>query len=187
MERTAPSPKMDRSMLAPMDGSESRLFLAVTFFILADAVSTLAFYLTRTGVERNPVLNKLLGINPFLVYPFLLSIIIPFFVFRFNCVTQQSVALLLILTHSLAAVNNLGITLLRYPLLMRYFGYSPINIQWMSFILGAVYIFLYTLYYDYRHRITISEGIKLTVTNYGAYLLAYTGLNLIPHLWQVIL
>ena len=55
MERTTPSPKMDRSMLAPMDGSESRLFLAVTFFILADAVSTLAFYLTRTGVERNPV------------------------------------------------------------------------------------------------------------------------------------
>ena len=57
----------------------------------------------------------------------------------------------------------------------------------MSFILGAVYIFLYTLYYDYRHRITIREGIKLTVTNYGAYLLAYTSLNLIPYFWQIIL
>jgi len=187
MERTATLPKTYRSMLTPMDESESRLFLAVTFFILADSVSTLAFYLTRTGVERNPILRELLGINPFLVYPFLLSIIIPFFVFRFNRVTQQSVALLLILTHSLAAVNNIGIVLLRFPLLVRYFGYHPINVQWMSFILGAVYIFLYTLYYDHKHRITLREGIKLTVTNYGTYLVAYTCLNLIPYLWEIIL
>jgi hypothetical protein len=69
---------------------------------------------TNSGVELNPVLRRLIEINPFFVYPFLLSTLIPILLFRFNKVVEYGVAALLITISLVASFNNIGIMVSRY-------------------------------------------------------------------------
>ena len=165
---------------------EYELLFITSLSILLDAVTTITFYLTKTGVEINPVLRKLLEINPFLVFPFLLSTLLPFFLFRFRKTIQQSVAIFLTTTHLLASINNLGILLYQTPLILDYFEDAAKGVfgaQQLSFVAGATYIAIITTYQSIKNKSGIIENLKLGAINYGIYLLAYLALNITPLLW----
>jgi hypothetical protein len=170
----------------PLSKSESRLLLVTTFFILFDAVTTLTFFLTKAGFELNPILNRLLEINPFTVYPFLISALIPFFLFRFNPIAQKGVGVFLILMHLFASVNNLGLILCQNAwivnFLLRIRG-GLFNIQFVPFIVGSIYIGVYTTYISLKSRESLWKSFKRIFLNYTFYLVAYFLLNVIPLLW----
>jgi hypothetical protein len=160
------------------------LFTAVLFNML-DSFTTLTFTLTRTGVELNPVLRILLDVNPFLVYPFLLSTLIPILVFRFNSVVEYDVATLLITIQLIASLNNIGLIVSRYSLTLPVLEKK--DIQFLAFLTGLTYIGGYTLYRCIGYRYTLTESIRKMSINYALYLVAYLVLGLIPIIWLKII
>jgi hypothetical protein len=95
-------------LTTPISRREARLLFLATLAILIDCITTLIFQLTKTGTESNPILRMLLEINPLLVYQFLLSTLVSFFIFRFSHVIQTSITLFMVSIHTLASINNIG-------------------------------------------------------------------------------
>ena len=158
------------------------LFLLTTLTLnLLDAFTTLALKVTNSGVELNPVLKMLLEVNPFLVYPFLLSTLIHIILFRFNPVVEYGVATLLITIHLVASLNNLGILVSRYSLTLPIL--VNLDIQFLAFLTGLTYIGGYSLYQGMANRYTIMETLRKTTLHYAFYLLAYLILGIIPLIW----
>lgn len=174
------------SRVDPLSSDESKVFLFTTFLILVDAVTTLTFYLTKTGFELNPVLSRLLDVNPFTVYPFLISALIPFFLFRFNPVSQKGIAVFLIFTHFFASLNNIGLILYQNAWIVNFLikiRGGLFNIQFISFIVGSIYIGVYTTYLSIKSRDSLWKSFWRVFMNYSVYIAAYLVLNLIPLLW----
>ena len=174
------------SRAEPLSSDESKVFLFTTFLILVDAVTTLTFYLTKTGFELNPVLSRLLDVNPFTVYPFLVSALIPFFLFRFNPISQKGIAVFLIFTHFFASLNNIGLILYQNAWIVNFLikiRGGLFNIQFISFICGSIYIGVYTTYISLKNRDSLWRSFWRVFTNYSVYIAAYLVLNLIPLLW----
>ncbi|MBM3292371.1 hypothetical protein FJY84_06795 [Candidatus Bathyarchaeota archaeon] len=170
----------------PLSEGESKIFLFTTFLILVDAVTTLTFYLTKSGFELNPILGKLLEVNPFTVYPFLISALIPFFLFRFNPVSQKGVAVFLILTHFFASLNNIGLIFYQNAWIVNFWVRvrgGLYNIQFISFIIGLIYIGVYTTYISFKNQDSIKKSFRRVFLNYSVYLIAYMVVNVIPLLW----
>ena len=172
----------------PTQQNLDKLLLLTTFFILTDCVTTLTFYITKTGTERNPVLRELLRINPFLVYPFLLSILIPLFMFRFSKTTQTSISLFIITLHLLASINNLETILFQKTLILNYLHKSTLHIsntQEIPFLIGISYIGVQTFYTAIKNRSSVLTTLKTGATQYGLYLAAYLLMNIIPIIWKL--
>jgi hypothetical protein len=160
---------------------EILILLTTLTLNLLDAFTTLTLKVTNSGIELNPVLKMLLEINPFLVYPFLLSTLIPVLLFRFNPVVEYGIATLLITIHLVASLNNFGILVSRYsvglPTLI------TMDIQFLAFLTGLTIIGGYSLYQGITNRYTIIETLKKTTLNYALYLVAYFILGIIPIIW----
>jgi hypothetical protein len=176
-------------LLRPFSKWESTLLFVAVFFILLDAFTTITFYVTEIGFETNRVLNLLLQINPFLVYPFLLSMLIPVFIFRFHPTTEYGTTIVLILIHSLASINNMGIIFYRAPIVLNYFRYlfgGTFNIPFTAFLVGAIYVGAYSTYINIKNNVSLFNSAKNTSLNYLAYLVSYLFLNTIPIIWLII-
>jgi hypothetical protein len=158
------------------------IFIALSLNLL-DSFTTLTFTLTYTGVELNPTLRLILSVNPFLVYPFLLTMLIPILLFRFNSVVEYGVAFLLITIHLIASLNNIGIITSRYSLILPIIG---MDFQFLAFLIGLTYIGGQSLYRCIKDNYTFKNSIRLMPINYTVYLIAYFVLSIIPIIWQTI-
>jgi len=163
--------------------TEVLILLAALSLNLLDSLTTLTVTLTGRGVELNPVLRMLLNINPFLVYPFLISTLIPILLFRFNPVVEYGVATLMITIHLVATLNNVGVIISRHTLAIPLL--ENLDIQFLAFLTGLIYIAGFTLYICIRDKLNRWRSIKLMIQNYALYLLAYLALGLIPIIWLI--
>ena len=171
------------NLLKPLSYIEYIILFTTLTLNLLDSFTTLTFTLTRTGVELNPVLRHLIAINPFLVYPFLLSMLIPILLFRFNQVVEYGLAFLLITIQLIASLNNIGLIISRYP---PNFPEIGIDIQFFGFLTGLTYIGSYTLLVCIQKKYYFKNSFKIMSINYLIYLIAYLVLSLIPAIWMII-
>jgi hypothetical protein len=172
---------LKKGLLRPPSYLEGTILLIAVSLNLLDSFTTLTFTLTKTGVELNPVLRHLLNINPFLVYPFLLTMMIPILLFRFNSVVEYGVAFLLITIHLTASLNNIGLIISRYSLALPVLG--AMDIQFLGFLTGLTYIGGYTLYRCIEEKYIFRNSIRIMSINFMVYLIAYFSLSLIPIIW----
>ena len=170
-------------LLRPPSYVEYTILFVTLALNLLDSFTTLTFTLTGTGVELNPVLRHLITINPFLVYPFLLSMMIPILLFRFNQVVEYGLAFLLITIQLIASLNNIGLIISRYPPSFPSIG---VDIQFFGFLTGLTYVGGYTLLICVQKRFNFISSIKMMSINYLLYLLSYFVLSMIPTLWMII-
>lgn len=168
-------------MLGRPSKFECVIFITVISLNLLDSLTTLAFTLSGRGFELNPALRVLMGVNPFLVFPFLLSTLLPILLFRFNKVVEYGVATLLITIYLVASLNNIGLLVSRYSLALPVL--ENMDIQFLAFLAGLTYIGGYSLYQGISYRYSILETLKKTAVDYALYLLAYLVLGLIPLAW----
>jgi len=178
-----------QKLLRPFSRWESTLLFVTVFFILFDAFTTITFYVTVIGIETNIVLSILLQINPFLVYPFLLSMLIPVLIFRFHSPTEYGTIIILIITHSLASLNNLSVIFYRSPIVLTYFEYltsGTFSISFIAYIVGAFYIGAYSVYLTITNKMSLFNSAKSTSLNFLIYLASYLFLNIIPFIWLII-
>jgi len=178
-----------QELLKPFSKWESTLLFIAVFFILFDAFTTITFYVTEIGIETNIVLSLLLQINPFLVYPFLLSTLIPVFIFRFHSPTEYGTIIILILTHSLASINNMSVIFYRAPIVLTYFKYltgGTFSISFTAYIVGAFYVGAYSMYLNITNKMSLFNTAKSTSLNFLIYLASYLFLNIIPFIWFII-
>jgi len=174
---------MKKRLLKPPPPGEYMILLLALTLNLLDSFTTLSFTVTGSGVELNPVLKHLLTVNPFLVYPFLISMLLPIILFRFNTVVEYGLAFLLISLNLTASLNNLGVILSRYSLVLPFLG--AMDVQFFAFLMGLTYVAVYTLYTCIENKYSRLKGIKTVTLNFLTYLLAYFILSLIPALWLI--
>jgi len=173
------------NMLRPLCKIESIAFASILILCLLDAFTTITIYMTGVGFELNPILRQLIEVNPFLVYPYLLSFLVTILLFRFNLVAELGVMVLLFSIHLLALVSNLGVILLGYSIVIRLLG-GMVGIQFLAFLLGLLCVSGYSLYRGISLRETRFKFIRTATINYASYLGAYFVLNLISVAWLIV-
>jgi hypothetical protein len=166
----------------PTSGEYVVLLSALTFNLL-DSFTTLSFTLTGTGSEVNPALRHLIGVNTFLVYPFLLSTLLPVLLFRFNSIVEYGLAFLNVAVNLAASLNNFGVIFSYKQLILPFLG--VIGAQFAAFVAGLFFIALLTLYSCLKENCFFIDTIKKLSLNYTFYLFAYLITSLIPAVWLI--
>jgi len=158
------------------------VILVTLIFTLFDAFSTITIDLTHSGYELNPILRNLLEVNPFLVYPYLLSFLIVILLFRFNYIVEHGVIVILFTVHFIASLNNIEVFFydpFRFPRLML----LGLDVQLLAFFIGVTYVGGQSLYVVLRRGETRFMSTRTIFLNYLFYLMAYLVLNILSVVW----
>ncbi len=171
----------------PYNKAQNVLFLSTLALALLDAVTTLTFFTTDKATELNPILRSLMENNPLLAIPYLVSLILPVFLFSFTPLVQLSIQIALATNFFLASLNNICIITYSDPIVINLFRASFgewFSVEFLAFAVGLVVLCALRITTFDRSKQKLRQMALQSVSSITLYVCCYLIISLIPVLWN---